>query len=314
MRLLRACACLFFSKYQKKKSLITAYFLSVAVTGGISGVVYLWVSGISCSLDFLCEKQGASLNGKVAQWTARPLSSQRLPIVYPPALWAPSWLQNRCSCPQSSPPRLLPPSPFSFLWAFLLSFLCLPPSCFSPLPWSSSIYLSHVPSCPFFSLSSSFPRLYPKAANEEPHLAGDFGSVRSVAPAGLGRRDWLLRLWHHTGASCWFGAVSKAGWLDGLWQVSRILSLSRSRSLCDTHTPSSSPFTLSSPCLPPSLSGASVQEAAAEERAGRWLQPPLQQIVPPVQWKLSGRIAERMEGRAARQVRPAALWQRADMM
>ena len=48
------------------------------------------------------------------------------------------------------------------------------------------------------------------------------------------------------------------------------------------------------------------QQAAAEERAGRQLQPPLQQIVPPVQWKLNGRVAEGMEGRAAGQVGPAA--------
>ncbi|MEQ2276838.1 hypothetical protein XENORESO_011920, partial [Xenotaenia resolanae] len=39
--------------------------------------------------------------------------------------------------------------------------------------------------------------------------------------------------------------------------------------------------------------------AAAEEQAGRRLQPPLQQIVPPVQWKLNGCMAEGMDGRAA---------------
>ncbi|MED6273615.1 hypothetical protein CHARACLAT_008264, partial [Characodon lateralis] len=41
------------------------------------------------------------------------------------------------------------------------------------------------------------------------------------------------------------------------------------------------------------------QQAAAEEQAGRRLQPPLQQIVPPVQWKLNGCMAEGMDGRAA---------------
>lgn len=76
------------------------------------------------------------------------------------------------------------------------------------------------------------------------------------------------------------------------------LSLSPS----DTHSSSPSPF-LHPPL--PVLRSHSVerasrrQQAAAEERAGRRLQPPLQQIVPPVQWKLNGCVAEGMEGRAA---------------
>ncbi|CAG5932377.1 unnamed protein product [Menidia menidia] len=41
------------------------------------------------------------------------------------------------------------------------------------------------------------------------------------------------------------------------------------------------------------------QQEAAEERAGRRLQPPLQQIVPPVPWKLNAQRAEGMEGRTA---------------
>lgn len=131
-----------------------------------------------------------------------------------------------------------------------------------------------------------------------------------ITPAGLSSRDWLLRFWHHTGASCWFGAVSKAGWLDGLWQVlflsppsSCSLSLSR-----DTHSSLAlSLYTRFSSCIltQSSARASRRQLAAAEERAGRQLQPPLQQIVPPVPWKLSGRVAEGMEGRAARQVGPA---------
>ena len=89
------------------------------------------------------------------------------------------------------------------------------------------------------------------------------------------------------------------------------LSLARSLSLslfCDTHSSLAlslyTPF--SSRILTQSSARASRRQlAAAEERAGRQLQPPLQQIVPPVPWKLSGRVAEGMEGRAARQVGPA---------
>ena len=46
---------------------IAVFHFSASVMGGISGAGSLGVSGISCSLVFLCEKQGASFNGKVAQ-------------------------------------------------------------------------------------------------------------------------------------------------------------------------------------------------------------------------------------------------------
>lgn len=77
---------------------------------------------------------------------------------------------------------------------------------------------------------------------------------------------------------------------------------------CDTHSSLAlslyTPF--SSRILTQSSARASRRQlAAAEERAGRQLQPPLQQIVPPVPWKLSGQVAEGMEGRAAGQVGPA---------
>lgn len=88
-----------------------------------------------------------------------------------------------------------------------------------------------------------------------------------------------------------------------------VLSLALALSLfCDTHSSLAlslyTPF--SSRILTQSSARASRRQlAAAEERAGRQLQPPLQQIVPPVPWKLSGQVAEGMEGRAAGQVGPA---------
>lgn len=135
-----------------------------------------------------------------------------------------------------------------------------------------------------------------------------------ITPAGLSSRDWLLRFWHHTGASCWFGAVSKAGWLDGLWQVlflsplPPVLALSLSLSFVTPTLPWLCPFTLLSP-LAFSLS------QAREQAGGSWrlLRSELggnssllsSKIAPPVPWKLSGQVAEGMEGRAARQVGPA---------
>lgn len=95
----------------------------------------------------------------------------------------------------------------------------------------------------------------------------------------------------------------------GRYSSSPPSSCSLSLSLfCDTH--SSLALSLYTPFSARILTQSSArasrrQLAAAEERAGRQLQPPLQQIVPPVPWKLSGQVAEGMEGRAAGQVGPA---------
>ena len=88
----------------------------------------------------LCEKQCASFDGMVAQRTAWPLSGHRLPIVSPPALWAPSW------------PRTCRSRPLSVCClSFSLIRVAFIVSVVHPLD-SSLIFLSHVPDCPFLLL------------------------------------------------------------------------------------------------------------------------------------------------------------------
>lgn len=239
----------------------------------------------------VCENGRASFDGTVAQRTAWPLSGRCPPTVSPPALWAPSW-------PWTRPPR--PPS------------LCVPPLLLSRLCFHSSA-LSSSHNMSLTALSSPHcptppPPSWSRAANEEPRLVWltfSGGCVQRRPASALVTGCWGCDITQGPAVDLVL-SPRLAGLMAGGRYSSSPPSSSCSLSLSVTPTPPRlRPFTLPSP-LAFSLSQAREQAGgswlAAEERAGRRLQPPLSNVAPPLPWKLSGRVAAGMEGRAAGQV------------